>query len=168
MVPLRPLPPPPTAWRALCAAAATGDVTAAKRALAWRLHRVPDIEGTAGWTTCEKLIVQSSLPAVLDKAATALGSWLLLAAQPTSSRRFCYIHCALQLSCCTLNLQGSIMIAGHRCQLTSQKACRRFSAPALNRFLAALFQALPPGMAAAKLQPVSAANRSYPARAERL
>jgi hypothetical protein len=46
-------------------------------------------------------------------------------------------------------------IAGHRCQLTSLPACKRFSAAALNVWLAALFCALPPAMAAAGLQPVS-------------
>lgn len=47
---LQPLPRPPVAWHSLCATAVAGDaLTATKRALAWRHHRVPDVEGAAGF-----------------------------------------------------------------------------------------------------------------------
>lgn len=48
MVPLQGLPLQPPAWRNVCAAAAAGDTAAVRHALAWRQHRVPDIEGAAG------------------------------------------------------------------------------------------------------------------------
>lgn len=48
LIPLAGLPREPASWKALCNATAAGDHRALRHLLAWRQHRVPDVEGAAG------------------------------------------------------------------------------------------------------------------------
>jgi hypothetical protein len=171
MVPLRPLPRPPAAWRALCREAAAGGASAPRHALAWRQHRVPDVEGAAGapyplvWSAPHPRPRTAGPPSIVADAVWSHPEPPITLVLPHLAPRPSMPVGAItrrQMSvseACPQHTEKSAGVpnAGHRCQLTSLPACRRFLAAAINVWLAALFRALPPAMAAARLQPVSGA-----------
>lgn len=61
-----------------------------------------------------------------------------------------------------------VPLPGHRCQLTSERRCRRFASPALNAWLARLFEALPGATAAAGMPQVRGTPKRSVSIVERL
>ena len=83
---------------------------------------------------------QQNRPRVLDKA------------EPSVKTGSPAVHTLLKRP--TLCQKHRGLPAAHRCQLTSEPQCQRFAVPAINRWLADLFQALPHAIALAGLPKV--------------